>query len=226
MLKESKEVRRTLKFHEWLTFQRYPDVYAGPKSFFQQPLQEISQVFVNKNGEIFMVEKGVVSALCHRVLCQKQAIKTPVGLDFGDLSSLQFGITTQTKEQKNKNTGVVTAKMQEHMFVLNCTSRFLWIMSHIQKTIVNSSNVSAPLKCLFQFEIKLNTQTGQNTTLLYSSSFYGGILLTSNAGLHAFISYVPSEELFRRVRKNNRVDTFRFLIPSTKCSLLLTTNET
>ena len=61
----SKEVRRTLKFHEWLTFQRYPDVYAGPKSSFQQPLQEISQVFVNKNGEIFVVEKGVVSALSH-----------------------------------------------------------------------------------------------------------------------------------------------------------------
>ena len=106
-------------------------VCAGPKSFFQQPSQEISQVFVNKNGEIFMVEKGVVSALSHRVLCQKQAIKTPVGLDFGDISSLQFGITTQTKEQKNRNTGVVTVKMQEHMFVLNCKSRFLWIMSHI-----------------------------------------------------------------------------------------------
>ena len=68
----SKKIRNTLTSAQVTTFQRYPDVYMGPKSSHQAPLTEISTEFTNKNGEIFFVEGGLLWAISHHVFWPKE----------------------------------------------------------------------------------------------------------------------------------------------------------
>ena len=221
----SKEVRKTLRYHNYITFQRYPDVYEGPKSFFQIPLQPIiSQTFVNKNGEIFIVECGYkVSVISHKVLCQKQSIKTVGGLDFGEPSSLHFGIVIQTKRKKTRSTGAVVASEHEHLFVMNYQSKTLWIMSHLQKTMTYPTYVSTPLKCLFQHKINLKDQTA---SILYCSPSSKGILVAVNVLLLTVsISYIPIDELFQPASKGKDTDDINDIELTSKCLMLLAQGE-
>ena len=116
-----KEVRQTLSIQKRTTFQRYPDIYHGAKSFFQKPLGNVTQIFQNKNGEIFWVEENGVFAISHHVFCQRKQI------DFGEdyFREGLYGIVLKKRTIKCRN-GDPKEDVTEHVYLLKNNTLYLY----------------------------------------------------------------------------------------------------
>ena len=183
---------------------------------------------MEKNGEIFVVENGKMYGLSHKVLCQKKAIMLPTGIEFGDTSFHKFGIIQKEKKVVTRSTGIMKYVKTEHMFLLSYSKKWLWIFSHLQKTLVNTTNVSAPLKCLVENLIKHGTSNDFN--IQFCSSSPGGIILVLLLAddlvndIHPVITYIASEKLFAEKSTKNVISVKDF-VPTTVCHMLLNLEE-
>ena len=183
---------------------------------------------MEKNGEIFVVENGKMYGLSHKVLCQKNAIMLPTGIEFGDTSFHKFGIIQKEKKVVTRSTGIMKYVKTEHMFLLSYTKKWLWMFSHLQTTLVNTTNVSAPLKCLVENLIKHGTSNDFN--IQFCSSSPGGIILVLLLAddlvndIHPVITYIASEKLFAEKSTKN-VISVKDLVPTTVCHMLLNLEE-
>ena len=205
-----KEVRQTLSLQKRTTFQRYPDIHQGPKSYFQKPVGNVKQLFQNKNGEIFWVEENGVYAISHRVFCQKKQIEFEEEFREG-----LYGIISK-KRIINRRNGDVKEEVTEHLYVLHRNTLSLY--SHLQKS--QEGTKPATLRVLHNL---LFYESNCPVEAKFCSSGLDTLVLADFKPGHVFVYVVNSQNLWPCIKKKkvNQVENENKVDLELLCSMLL-----
>ena len=203
-----KEVRQTLSIQKRTTFQRYPDIYQGAKTFFQKPLGNVTQIFQNKNGEIFWVEENGVFAISHHVHCQRKQINFVED----DFREGLYGIILKKRSIKCRN-GDLKEEVTEHLYVLR--NNTLSLYSHLQKSQEGSKSSINVLHNLQFFESNCPVEAK------FCSSGLGTLVLADCKPGHVYVYVVGPLELWPSCKKKKTDQVDIQLELEVLCSMLL-----